>query len=112
MTDLVKRASPRADGLRAAEYRDGIDRLEVLCSWLSPDAVCIVGLSGWRAAVDRSATPGVQRRHLGGRPVYVMPNPSGVNTHIDLQGLAAHFAAAAELADAHGAPPDSPRAAP
>ena len=112
MTDLVKRATPRADGLSAEEYLAGVDRLEMLCSWLAPDAVCIVGLAGWRAAVDRHATTGVQHRRLGGRPVYVMPNPSGVNAHVDVQGLAAHFAAAAELADAHGAPPDSPRAAP
>ena len=43
MTDLVKRASPRADGLSAGEYLAGIDRLESLCSWLAPDVVCMVG---------------------------------------------------------------------
>jgi len=112
MTDLVKRASPRADEITATEYLAGMDRLDALCSWLSPDAVCIVGLAGWRAAVDRRATTGVQQRRLGGRPVYLMPNPSGVNAHIDVGGLAEHFAAAARLADAHGVPPDSPGAPP
>jgi TDG/mug DNA glycosylase family protein len=107
MTDLVKAASPRADVLTAAQFAEGIDRLDVLCAWLRPAAVCIVGLGGWRLAVDRRATTGVQERRLGGRPVYVMPNPSGVNAHVGVDDLAAHFAAAARLADEHGGQPDS-----
>lgn len=99
MTDLVKTASPRADSLTAAQYAHGIERLDALCAWLQPAAVCIVGLSGWRAAVDRRAVVGDQSRTLGGRPVYVMPNPSGVNTHASLDDLTRHFAAAARLAD-------------
>ena len=39
-----------------------------LCSWLAPDAVCIVGLAGWRAAVDRRATTGVQPRRSAADP--------------------------------------------
>lgn len=112
MTDLVKTPSARADGLSAEQYRLGIERLETLCAWLRPDAVCIVGLAGWRAAVDRRAGVGVARRLLGGRPVYVMPNPSGVNTHVGLDELAGHFAAAARLADRHAVRTDSAGAAP
>src|SRR5690606_7213631 len=99
MTDLVKAASPRADGLTAEQYVHGVERLDALCAWLQPAAVCIVGLSGWRAAVDRAAVSGVQPSTLGGRPVYVMPNPSGVNTHASLDDLTVHLAAAARLAD-------------
>lgn len=99
MTDLVKRASPRADEVRPAEYRLGLVRLEALCTWLRPAAVCVVGLSGWRAAVDRRAVAGRQPQLLGGRPVYLMPNPSGLNTHVTVDVLAAHFRAAAALAD-------------
>ncbi len=100
MTDLVKHASPRADALTAEQYAAGLQRLDALSAWLRPAAVCIVGLSGWRAAVDRRAGTGVQERRLGGRPVYVMPNPSGVNAHVDVTDIADHFAAAAALADA------------
>ena len=49
MTDLVKRATPRADALTRAEYRAGVERLDRLCAWLEPDAVCMVGLAGWRS---------------------------------------------------------------
>lgn len=98
MTDLVKRASPRANELTADEFRHGLERLDRLCSWLRPGAVCVLGLTGWRAAVDRRATIGEQTRRLGGRPVYVMANPSGVNTHVSLDELTSHLAAADALA--------------
>lgn len=102
MTDMVKRASPGAAEVRADEYRDGLARLEAMCAWLRPSAVCVVGLAGWRAAVDRRAVAGPQPHQLGGRPVYLMPNPSGLNTHVTVEDLAAHFRAAAELADRAG----------
>lgn len=107
MTDLVKTASPRATDLTAAQYEHGVARLDALCAWLQPAAVCMVGLAGWRAAVDRRATTGPQERRLGGRPVYVMPNPSGVNGHVTVDDLAEHFAAAARLADEHRPRTDS-----
>ena len=99
MTDLVKRASPRAGELTGEEFLHGLERLDRLCDWLRPDAVCVLGLTGWRAAVDRSASIGVQDRRLGGRPVYLMPNPSGVNGHVSLDDLTEHLQAAASLAD-------------
>lgn len=107
MTDLVKRATPRADALTDDEYRHGVARVDALCAWLQPAAVCVVGLGGWRAAVDRRATTGVQQRTLGGRPVYLMPSPSGLNAHVRVDDLAAHFAAAARLADRAQGPADS-----
>ena len=60
--------------------------------------MCIVGLSGWRAAVDRHAATGWQPGAFGGRPVYVMPSTSGLNAHATPADLAAHLRAA-------GAPP-------
>lgn len=95
MTDLVKRATTRADELDRQEYVDGLGRLERLCGWLRPRAVCMVGLSGWRAAVDRTASTGWQERDLGGSPVYVMPSTSGLNAHAQLPDLTEHLRAAA-----------------
>lgn len=100
MTDLVKRATPRADGLTRAEYRDGLARVERLCRWLAPGALCVVGLAGWRAAVDRAAQPGPQTTTLGGRPVYVLPSTSGANAATPLPALVEHLRRAAALADA------------
>ena len=95
MTDLVKRATPRAAELARNEYQQGLERVERLCAWLRPEAVCVVGLAGWRAAVDRRAAPGWQDRHLGGRPVYILPSTSGLNAAVPLATLTDHLRAAA-----------------
>jgi TDG/mug DNA glycosylase family protein len=98
-TDLVKRATVGADELSADELRAGVARVERLCTRLRPGAVCMLGLAGWRAAVDRRAAPGPQAQPLGGVPVYVMPNPSGRNAHTTPAALVAHLRAAQALAD-------------
>jgi hypothetical protein len=59
----------------------------------------MVGLAGWRAAVDRKATAGVQPEPFGGRPLYVMPSTSGLNAHSRLDDLTTHLRSAATLAD-------------
>lgn len=99
MTDVVKRATARADELSADEYREGMARVERLVAWLQPAAVCFVGLAGWRTAVDRKAVAGIQAQTLGGAPVYVLPSTSGLNAHSSLDDLTAHLRAAAALAD-------------
>lgn len=95
MTDLVKRATRQAAELTAAEYAEGLERLERLAERLEPQVICFVGLAGWRAAVDRRATPGPQTRGIGGRPAYVMPSTSGLNARTSLAELTAHLRAAA-----------------
>jgi precorrin-6B methylase 1 len=69
---------------------------ERLVRWLQPRAVCMVGLSGWRSAIDRRATEGWQAEPFGGRPVYVMSNTSGLNARVPLAALARHLRLAAE----------------
>ncbi len=96
LTDLVKRATARADALTTAEYTAGVERIERLCRRMRPAALCLVGLAGWRAAVERTATVGWQPVRLGGVPVYVMPSTSGANAHATPQALADHLRAAAE----------------
>jgi TDG/mug DNA glycosylase family protein len=95
MTDLVKRATPKADALSADEFRLGAARVERLVEWLQPAKVCFVGLSGYRAARDRNAIAGWQDAAFGGRPAYVMPNPSGLNAHATHAILADHLRAVA-----------------
>jgi TDG/mug DNA glycosylase family protein len=95
MTDLVKRATPRADDLTRAEYRAGAARVERLVAWLEPGAVCFVGLAGYRDAIDRKAAPGWQPQPFGGRPAYVMPSTSGLNARVPPAELAEHLSAAA-----------------
>jgi len=99
MTDLVKRATPNADGLVPEEYRAGADRVRRLVEWLRPGVVLFVGLAGWRAAVDRRAIAGPQPAPFGGAPAYVMPSTSGRNARTTPAELADHFRRAFALAE-------------
>lgn len=112
MTDLVKRASPRAAELTAEEYAHGVDRLDRICAWLRPGLVCVMGVTGWRHAVDRDARTGPQERRLGGCRVRVVPNPSGANAHVTLDDMAAQLRAAFDDAGDDGVPRDCGRDAP
>jgi double-stranded uracil-DNA glycosylase len=99
MTDLVKRATPNADSLTPAEYRAGAERVARLVEWLRPGVVLVVGLAGWRAAIDRRAQPGPQPLPFGGVPAYVMPSTSGRNARATSAELAAHMRRAVALAE-------------
>ena len=91
-TDLVKRATRAASELRAAEFRRGRDRLEWTVCLHEPAVVCVLGITGWRRIAATNMTGiGWQGEQLGGRPVYVMPNPSGLNAHTNRADLAAYL---------------------
>jgi TDG/mug DNA glycosylase family protein len=100
-TDLVKRATPRADGLTPDEYAAGSARVRALVEWLAPAVVCFAGLTGYRSAVDPAAEVGEQPSSFGGAATYVMPNPSGANAHASRDDLAAHLRAVHALATLH-----------
>ncbi len=97
MTDLVKRATRAAKEVRPEEYRTGLRRLTRLVARTRPAAVCLVGLAGWRTAVDARATAGWQADSPLAAPTYVMPSTSGLNAHQSLDDLADHLARAANL---------------
>lgn len=99
MTDLVKRATVAASELTRDEFVAGVARVERLCRWLRPRVLCVVGLRGWRVAVDRRAVVGWQAHALGGTPVYVMPNTSGLNASTQHAGFVAHLRAATDQED-------------
>ena len=102
MTDLVKRATPRAADLTVAEYSAGVGRVLRLVEWLRPRVVLFVGLTGWRAAIDREARPGLQPARFGDARAYVMPSTSGANAHASRADIEAHLSAALDAADYNG----------
>lgn len=98
-TDLVKRATARADELAPEEFVAGAARVARLCRLVEPRVLCVVGITGWRLAVDRRARTGVQPAGIGRTIVYVMHNPSGLNAHARVEDLAASMREVATLAD-------------
>jgi G:T/U mismatch-specific DNA glycosylase len=96
-TDLVKRASPRADGLTTAEFADGAARLRGLVDWFAPKVICFAGVTGYRKAFDRKAELGLQPERIGTTLVYLMLNPSGANAHATRADLVEDFRRVREM---------------
>lgn len=107
ITNLVNRATARAEELTREELRDGADGLRRRVADVHPAVVAVVGITAYRSAFERPrAGRGRQEEDLAGCEVWVLPNPSGLNAHDDVASLAAAYRAAAEAA---GVPLDPPR---
>ena len=94
VTNFVARATARADELSAAELAAGGLRLERLVVEYQPQSVAVLGITAYRTAYGRpQAQMGRQPELIGGRPVWVLPNPSGLNAHYTPASLAEVFRA-------------------
>ncbi|MGH3625769.1 MAG: G/U mismatch-specific DNA glycosylase [Sciscionella sp.] len=93
ITNVVHRASARADELSTAELVAGGERLRTLVRTLRPEWLAVVGIGAYRIAFDESrARVGRQDRTVGDTRIWVLPNPSGLNAHWSLDQMAAEFA--------------------
>jgi double-stranded uracil-DNA glycosylase len=85
ITNLISRATPGIDSLRADEYVAGARTLRRKVRRWQPEVVVFVGLTLSRAVFSRrpaeTVVPGLQRETLEGARVFVLPNPSGRNAH-------------------------------
>ena len=93
ITNLVARATARADELTDAEVRAGVRPLRLLVRRTTPAYVAFLGISTYRVAFDvRRATVGEQPEPFEGARVWVLPNPSGLNAHYQQPALTAAYA--------------------
>jgi TDG/mug DNA glycosylase family protein len=99
ISNLVHRATARADELSRDELRAGAARLaEDVARW-RPGVVAVVGVTAYRTAFDRPrAVVGRQSEMLAGAELWVVPNPSGLNAHDTVETLAARYAEPARAA--------------
>jgi TDG/mug DNA glycosylase family protein len=99
ITNLVNRATARADELSPAELRAGRTRLEAFIALHQPVVVAVAGLTAYRVAfADPKARGGEQSYLLSGARVWVVPNPSGLNAHETITSLAHAYAEPAKIA--------------
>ncbi len=93
ITNIVARATARADELRPGELRDGGRALAAKVDRLRPQWLAVVGVTAYRTAFGApGARVGPQEESLGGSHVWVLPNPSGLNAHWSAESLAGEFA--------------------
>jgi TDG/mug DNA glycosylase family protein len=93
ITNIVARATARADELRPEEFLAGAGILNAKITRLQPRWLAVVGITAYRAAFGRrDATVGPQDETIGETRVWVLPNPSGLNAHWNAATLAGEFA--------------------
>ncbi len=80
ITNVVARATARADELDAGELLEGGRILATKVAVLRPRWLAVVGVTAFRVAFgQRHAVVGPQSESFGGTRVWVLPNPSGLN---------------------------------
>ena len=102
-TDLVKRPTRQASGLKAADYREGAPVLHEKMLRYQPRIVCFHGVTVYQPyllyvdKVKEKPELGLQRRTIGNSRVYVVPNPSPANAVYSLDALASWYRRLGEL---------------
>jgi TDG/mug DNA glycosylase family protein len=92
ITNMVARATARADELTRDEFVRGAEILASLVGTYAPRTVAVVGVGAYRVGFGRpKAVVGPQESKLGSARLWVLPNPSGLNAHYQLPALAAEF---------------------
>jgi TDG/mug DNA glycosylase family protein len=93
VTNLVPRTTAKADELTSGELTAGAARLVTVAERHAPSWVAVVGVTAYRTGFGRPrATVGRQPERLAGSGLWVLPNPSGLNAHYQLEALVEQFA--------------------
>lgn len=92
ITNLVRRATATADELSPDELRAGAQELESKVQAYRPRFLAVLGVGAYRSAFQRPKTVvGRQAGRMDEAVVWVLPNPSGLNAHYQLDDLADLF---------------------
>ncbi len=92
ITNIVARATARADELGSDELIAGGQALAAKVLMLRPRWLAVVGVTAYRTSMGRPrAMVGPQELTIGATRVWVLPNPSGLNASYQIDRLAAEF---------------------
>jgi double-stranded uracil-DNA glycosylase len=92
LTNLVARTTATADELSRDEIREGARGLADRLGPLRPRFVVLLGIGAYRTGFGRpKASLGPQEEDLAGARLWVLPNPSGLNAHYQVDDLAKRF---------------------
>ncbi|MFI9201333.1 G/U mismatch-specific DNA glycosylase [Streptomyces sp. NPDC053048] len=100
ITNVVARASAKADEVTAREFREGGRLLAEKVELLRPAWLAVAGVTAYRTAFgDKRAQIGPQERTIGGTRIWALPNPSGLNAQWTLPRMAEEFGRLRAAAD-------------
>ncbi|WP_171165781.1 G/U mismatch-specific DNA glycosylase [Streptomyces sp. I05A-00742] len=100
ITNVVARATARADELSDEEFREGGRLLVEKVERLRPRWLAVAGVTAYRTAFgDKRARIGPQDRTIGTTRIWALPNPSGLNAHWSLTTMAEEYGRLRAAAD-------------
>ena len=103
LTNIIQRASAGVDTLKPQEYTVGGKRLMAAVTRYRPHIVALLGVTIYRTLFSGHRTErislGLQDETLAGRPVFVLPNPSGRNAHYSYRTMLEAFRALRNASD-------------
>ncbi len=92
ITNLVNKATASADELTREELLQGRQILEEKVLAFQPIYLAVLGIGAYRTAFQRpKASLGLQEETISQTHLWVLPNPSGLNAHFQLDDLASLF---------------------
>ncbi len=92
ITNVVARPTRAAAELSDEELHLGFAELSDLVARARPRVLAMVGIGAWRVVSGRRrATVGLQEDTVGGAPVWVLPNTSGLNANHQVPDLVRLF---------------------
>ena len=102
LTNIIRRASAGIDVLKPRDYAVGKKRLLATVEQYRPRIVALLGVTIFRALFPECGTGrislGLQAQTLAGRPLFVLPNPSGRNAHYSYRTMLDAFRSLCDLA--------------
>lgn len=88
LTNVADRATARADQLDLQDFQQGQETLTAKVKRYRPRCLAILGITAYRAAFQQpKAVMGRQDLTIGDTIIWVLPNPSGLNAHYQLDDL-------------------------
>jgi len=93
ISNLANRATAQATEVSDEELRAGALRLRRLLQSIKPAAVAVLGKGAYETGFGvKTGAMGPQKESLEGIPLWILPNPSGLNAHYTVDRLADAYA--------------------
>lgn len=87
-TNIAPNATARADELSLDELIQGQQQLVAKLQHFRPRFLAVLGISAYRVAFNQpKARMGLQAEAVHNTAIWVLPNPSGLNAHYQLEDL-------------------------
>ncbi len=97
LTNAARRTTRGSSDLRAGDFAEARDRLELLAADLAPRVIAFVGKAAYQGVFRERPEHGLQARKLGGAALFVLPSTSPANAAVRWEERLRWFSALKEL---------------